>query len=398
MSRCRFSTILSIGFVSLLLFSCRTTQVVQSHRIETANTNDQIKLKSFLVSSTLAQSKLGYPNTAFRKINRFSPAMYEGQIIAANGYDGLVSYNKSTMAVNWRFYINQGVESAGLVAGGQLFIGGLDGFFYSIDLDTGKLTWKFDTKSEIVAEPILNKGAIYFLNGANALFSLDAGTGKQLWVYNRQETSTKMTVRGGSRPVIEGDMIYVGFSDGSLAALNSLTGTPQWEVLLNKNNRFKDIDSSPVIDGDRIYMNSYDDKLYCLSKSNGSILWKSESGGASAPLISGDFIVYSTSKNQILSVSKNDGKAVWSYNHILGVATEPILHKGMIIVGESQGDILIFDLLTGAIKAKFEPGRGVMSKPSIVENNQILFMSNEGNLYGLRIQKKRKSEIPYLIQ
>ena len=370
-----------------MLFGCATTNRVQSIK------QTELKLKSFWVTDTLAKS-----NPAFRKINRFTPIIYNNHVIAANGYDGLISYNKSTLQVDWRFNIKQGIEAAGLMAGDSLFVGGLDGIFYSIDLDDGKLNWKFDTKTEIVSEPLIYKGIIYFLNGANALFSLDASTGKQFWVYNRQETSTQMTIRGGSRPIIDNNLIYVGFSDGSLAALNLATGTPQWDVLLNKNNRFKDIDASPVIDDDKIYINSYDDKLYCLSKNNGSILWKSEYGGSTAPIISGDRLIYSTSKSHILSVSKNDGKLFWSVKSILGIATEPILFKGFVVVGESQGSLKFFDLLTGDLRTSFEPGRGVMSKPSIDEGKNIYFMSNEGNIYGVHSLELKNSQIPYLVQ
>ncbi len=387
--------ILICSLISVLLWSCSSVQFNETKPVgksTDAVTND-IRLKQFWVSDTLAKS-----NSAFRKINRFTPVFYNNQIITANGYDGLVSYNKSNMQINWRFKINQGIESSGLVAGGQLFVGGLDGLFYSIDLDHGKLNWKFDTKTEIVSEPLLHKGIIYFLNGANALFSLDASSGKQFWVYNRQETSTQMTIRGGSRPVIDNNLIYIGFSDGSLAAINISSGNPQWEVLLNKNNRFKDIDSSPVTDGDKTYINSYDDKLYCLSKANGTIIWKSDFGGASAPLVSGDRLVYSTSKSHIMSVSKSDGKLIWSDKNILGVATEPILHKGFVIVGESQGSLKLFDLLTGKLKASFEPGRGVFSKPVVDQEQNIYFISGEANIYGVKIQPVRKAEIPYLVQ
>ncbi len=376
---------------SFLILNCSSVQ-----RSQNQSASEQISLRPFWVSDTLVKT-----NQAFRKVNRFSPLIYNDQIIAANGYDGLVSYNKSNQQIKWRFAIKQGVESAGLIAGGLLFVGGLDGNFYSIDLDSGKLNWKFDTKTEIVSEPVLHKGIIYFLNGANALFSLDASTGKQFWVYNRQETSTQMTVRGGSRPVIENNLIYIGFSDGSLAALSLAAGTPQWEVLLNKNNRFKDIDASPVIDGDKIFINSYDDKLYCLSKNNGSILWKSDFGGATAPLVSGDRLIYSTSKSHLMSVAKADGKLLWTVRNISGISTEPLLFKGNVIVGESQGSLKFFDLISGQEKGSFEPGRGVMSKPTIdlqPDQQNIYFLSNEGNIYGLKIHNVNSKAIPYLVR
>lgn len=381
-----FLTALSLFFI---LLSCQSNPTVATSDTVT----NEVKLNPFWVSNDLIK-----PNKAFRKQNRFTPVLYNDSIITANSFEGIVSYNKTTKSINWRFPVPHGVESSGLAAGDTLFFGGLSGEFYSIDLDDGKLNWKFDTKSEVVSEPLLNKGVVYFLNGANALFSLDASTGKQQWVYNRQETSTQMTVRGGSRPVIDNGTMYVGFSDGTLVALNIATGTPQWEVLLNKNNRFKDIDANPVIDNDKIFINSYDDKLYCVSKSNGTIIWKSDFGGASAPLISGDRLVYSTSKSHIMSVSKNDGKMLWIEKNISGVATEPILYKGFVIVGESQGSLKLLDLLTGKQKAHFEPGRGVFSKPVVDKDQNIYFISGESNIYGVKIQPIGKAEIPYLVQ
>jgi outer membrane protein assembly factor BamB len=371
--------VVALGFV----FSCQSVNVKSS----------EIKLKPFLVSDSLLTS-----NKIFRKQNRFTPVIYGDNLIVANSFDGLVSYNKKTQSINWRFQISKGIESAGLAVSDNLFVGGLDGVFYSIDLDDGKLIWKFDTKSEIVSEPVLNKGFVYFLNGANALFALDASSGKQQWVYNRQETSTQMTVRGGGRPVIDNNIIYLGFSDGALVAVNIQTGTPQWDVLLNKNSRFKDIDANPVIDGDKIFINSYDDKLYCLSKSNGSLIWKSDFGGATAPVIAGDSLIYSTSKGHLVSVSKNEGKIFWTIKNISGIATEPVLNKNHVIVGESQGSLKLFNVLTGELLTSFDPGRGIASKPVVDRQQDIYFISGEANVYGLKIQSVRDSEIPYLVQ
>lgn len=378
----------SVLALSIFILGCATS----NHSAAVVKKND-IKLDVFLVAETLKKT-----NSAFRKVNRFTPIVYNDHLITANSIDGLVSYNLKTKSIDWRFYIKHGVEAAGFSAGGTLFVGGLDGNFYSIELDDGKLNWKFDTKTEIVSEPTLQKGIIYFLNGANALFSLDAASGKQLWVYNRQETSTQMTVRGGSRPLIDNGVLYIGFSDGALVAINAATGTPQWEVLLNKNSRFKDIDASPVIENDRIYINSYDDKLYCLSKNNGSVLWKSDFGGATAPMISGDKIIYSTAKNHIQSVSKKDGSVLWTVKNIAGIATEPSLFKGYVVIGESQGSIKFFDLLDGSLKTSFEPGRGVMSKPAFDKDENFYFISGEANVYGIKIKSLNKSAIPYLVQ
>lgn len=343
------------------------------------------------VSAEFVKDTLMKPNSGFRKVNRFTPILYKDLIIVGNGLEGLVAYDIFDRTQKWTIEIPKGVEAAGAVINSRLFVGGLNGIFYSIDLDAAKIIWEFDTKSELVSEPLIHEGVVYFISGSNILYSLDATNGRQVWVYNRQDTGLQMTVRGGGKPTVSGDRIYEGFSDGSLVALNLKTGTPQWEVMLNRNTKFKDIDASPVIDGDIIYINSYDDKLYAVSKSSGTILWKSVYGGSSTPLISGDKLIYTSSKGHVIVVSKTNGSLVWQNDKILGVATDPILHKGLVVIGESQGSALFFDLLSGQQKASFDPGRGILGRMVSDKNKRIYFISGEANLYGLTVESVRNN-------
>lgn len=349
------------------------------------------------MSAVWVQDTLAKPNTGFRKVNRMSPLLYKDQIITGNALEGLVAYRVEDHSRIWSLPIPYGVEASGTMINDRLFIGSNNGRFYSINLSTGQIVWSFDTKSEIVAEPLLNEGVVYFLSGSQAVFALDAVSGKQLWTYNRQDTSSTMTIRGGSRPAFSNGFLYVGFSDGSVVSLNAKTGTPQWEITLNRNTRFKDIDSTPVIDGDSLYINSYDDQLYHISKNKGEILWKSPYGGASTPMIIGDRIITTSSKGEILSLSKKEGTLLWKKKTNQGIYIDPTSYKGLIVAAESQGPLSILDSLTGELKASFEPGRGVFSKPTVMASkNLVYFISNEGNIYGVKIKKKKNASLYYL--
>lgn len=353
--------------------------------------NPTYVLKPIWVTDTLIEK-----NAGFRKVNLFTPVLYKDSVIVANSLEGLVSYDRSSRAVNWRMKSEYGIEASGVTQGDTLFVGGLNGVMYAVNMTNGKMIWSYDSKAEIVAEPSLHNNSLYFLNGGNSLFSLNAANGKLNWVYSRQETTTKMTVRGGSRPSYAEGFLYAGFSDGALVSLNSATGTVQWEVQLNNNSRFKDIDASPVIDAGTIYINSYDDKLYAISKSNGSILWKSTLGGASAPLVVGDKIYYSSSSEQFVCLNKQTGELVWKKD-TKGLATEPFVLKNFVIFGESAGSLKAIDAATGSVVSSFDPGRGIMSKPSTDHSKSIYFISGEANFYQVDLVPQYKSQIPYLI-
>lgn len=347
--------------------------------------------------ATWVQNTLEKTNNGFRKINRMAPLIYKNQLITGNALEGLACYDLTTKNILWRTAIPQGVEAGAALIKDRLFVGSNNGKMYSVDLTNGQIVWTFDTKSEVVAEPLLNEGVLYFLSGSQAVFALDASNGKQLWTYNRQDTSNLMTIRGGSKPAFANGFLYFGFSDGSLVSLNAKTGTPQWEITLNRNARFKDIDASPVISGETLFINSYDDHLYAVSKDKGEILWKSRVGGSSTPAIFGDRVVTSSSKGELVSLSKKDGTVFWKNKTTNGVFIDPVLLKGSIVTAESQGSLIIYDGLTGERRASFEPGRGVFSRPTIsAEQNMIYFISNEGLIYGVKISLKDKNSPYYL--
>lgn len=351
----------------------------------------------FDVSVDWVRDSLAAGNSGFRKINRMAPILYKNLVVFGNALDGLVAYHQDTGREVWRIRIPQGVEAGGVVIRDRLFVGSNNGRVYGIDLASAQILWSFDTRAEVVAEPLLADGVLYFLSGGGSVFALDAATGKQLWTYNRQDTAAMMTIRGGSKPAFSGNTLYVGFSDGSLVSFNAKTGTQQWEIILNKNTRFKDIDSSPLIDGDTIFINSYDDKLYAVSKSKGEILWNTKSGGSSTPILAGERLIYTSAKGELISVSKKDGKEFWRYKTSEGVVSDPILYNGMIVAGESQGSLIFLDLLTGEKKESFEPGRGVFSRPTVdLEDKRIYFISGEGNAYALHARMMSKSSIYYL--
>lgn len=361
--------------------------------------HNQTPASHLIVSPNWVKTSLLQRNDGFRKVNRMAPVLYKNLIIVGNALDGIVAFSQENGQEVWRLAIPQGVEASAAIVKDLLFVGSNNGRMYSIDLSKAQIVWMFDTKSEVVSEPLLNDGVLYFISGSQSMFALDAVTGKQLWTYNRQDTANLMTVRGGSKPALSNGVLYAGFSDGSLVSLNAKTGTQQSEISLNKNTRFKDIDSSPVIDGDNIYINSYDDKMYCVSKARGEIIWSVKTGGVSTPLIYGDKIIYTSTRGDLQAVSKTDGHEIWKYSTSNGILTDPILYDGFVVTGESGGSLLLLDSLTGLIKGSFEPGRGIFSRPTAnTDTKSIYFISGEGNAYSVRAELSRKATISFLRQ
>ena len=379
------------GFLSLLaLCACSTIDNLETRQ----------KKKNFQSSVEWVVSTPNNLGLGLRKINRMSPLIYKDKkeelIIQGNSIDGIAAYRKSNSNEVWRLNITNGVEGSGALINERLFFGGLDGQFYSVNALTGKVIWTFPTRIENLAEPLLDDGIVYFLTGNGSLYALEADSGKQVWLYTRQDPNS-LNVRGGSKPAIHNGVLFVGFSDGSLVALNAKTGTVKWERQLNFNKKFKDLDSNPLVDNEFVYALGFDDHLYCLRSSTGELVWKNESGGYGSMLITGDRLLYASTNLEFLAVDKSTGTRIWSYKLEDGIATSPSLYRGLVTFGESQGSLVFLDSGTGKFVGSFDPGRGIMSQPTVDEKaNRVYFISGESNLYSIDIGFKFPKAFSYL--
>ncbi len=328
-------------------------------------------------------------NMGVRKTVRFAPLISDNSLIVANGVDGVSSWNRETGNVQWRFPVQNGVEGGIGLVKDRLFFGGSDGQFYSINT-SGKLLWSFPTRAENLSEPLIAEGNVYFLAGNNMLFSLDAESGRQNWVYSRQET-VPFSVRGGAKPLLLGSTLYAGFSDGVLVGLEASKGTVKWEKILNRGKKFKDLDSSIVSDGLSLFVAGYDDAIYSVAPTTGEINWKLNKGAFGAVTWSADRLWASTSQGEVICLDRASGKEIWTQKLKYGIGNQPVLYKGLVIVGESSGSLRFFDSASGKPVGSFEPGKGLSAPVAIHEKTaQLYFVSNESNIYALKVSWEKK--------
>ncbi|WP_413561552.1 PQQ-binding-like beta-propeller repeat protein [Bdellovibrio sp. HCB209] len=381
---------LYLGALALLMAGCTTIDQSVDKTMDQWRALNNSK-RTFEVKTAWVRQTTHKDNLGFRKINRMTPLLAGELVIQGNGMDGISAYGREDGQLKWSLPIKNGVEPSATLIRDRLFVGASDGNFYSIEASTGRVQWTFPTKSENLSEPLLDEGIVYFLAGNNVLYALDAATGRQVWLYSRQDTSV-FSIRGGSKPAIRNGNLYIGFSDGSLVAFNAKSGAITWELQLNRNKRFRDIDASPILDGDQIYIAGYDDKLYAVSATKGEVMWRVDQGGYSSVLVGPDRIYYPTTGGEVLALNKANGQKVWSFKVQDGIATQVKLFKGILTFGESQGRLQFLDASTGQVLGNMEPGRGILSSPQVDEkSNRVYFISGEANLYAVDAQWVRSN-------
>lgn len=364
---------------SILLSGCFTFQYLGKN---------QFNIEKKWVRNTLNADYLGG-----KRQHRFSPIITETTIYVANAIDGIRAYDRSSAKVLWRKSIKDGVEGGAILHNNQLLFGASDGFFYSLNAHNGEIRWTYPIHSEGLSAPFAEGGVVYFISGNNVVHAVEIETGKLVWVYTRRDP-TNISIRGGSQPNVVGDLVYIGFSDGYLVALKKNTGSVFWEILLNKNKRFRDVDAHPVIDSDKIFISSYDGSLYCLRLDTGQVLWSLDEGGYAEVEIEGNTIFYPTTTGKMLSLDKNSGKVLWTYNTRGGMGTKPVVYNEILIFGEMHGALVFLNKNTGQFIKHFETGWGIASTPTLdLSKNELFLLSGGANLYTLGLSWRRLNQL-----
>ncbi|MCB0379295.1 MAG: PQQ-binding-like beta-propeller repeat protein [Bdellovibrionales bacterium] len=331
------------------------------------------------------------PHMRYRHPNRMTPVLTKNLVIQGNAIDGIKAFERKTGHERWHLQFKNGVEGGAALADGKLYFGANNGQFYCVQAETGKILWSYPIHSESLARPAVVGGKVYHVAANNTLYAFDAQTGRSLWIQS-ESAKPSMTVRGQTAPVVDEGKLYLGFSDGNFSAFNAETGRTLWSKRIGDDKKFNDVDSTPVITANCILVSSYANALYCLNKASGSIQWRHDVGGFHPVTVENDKIYYPTVAGEIHILDASSGKLLKKIVNIDGLATAVAIDGDKIIYGESEGGLKVRDINNLNVLTSFAPGKGLQATPTIDKSSgEIYFISNDANLFKLKLQEKDRS-------
>lgn len=345
------------------------------------------KIEKQWARSTLLKEDAGYRHT-----HRMSPLLAGSLVIQGNAQDGITAFDKKSGHRKWSFPVAAGVESGAEFFDDNVYFGANDGKVYALRANDGKLLWSSAMRFEGLGAPHLQGDSLYILSGNGVLYSLNLQTGEKQWTYSRKDTSN-LSIRAASQPQSDGNRLYVGFSDGYLVAIDLQKGTLIWETQINENKKFKDVDAQPVVDGQKVYVPSYEGAFYALNATDGRVEWMTPGGGYQRATVLKDQIFVSSTLGEIQAIDKKSGKIEWTKPVTHGIPTGLVNYRGYLIYGESEGDLVVIDSSGTEELGRFSPGRGLLATPTLdPESGDLYFISNNANLFAVRISRKSESE------
>lgn len=155
-----------------------------------------------------------------------------------------------------------------------------------------------------------------------------------------------------SSPVVNNGVVYIGSTNGTLAALDGRSGRLLWRFQAGDS-----IYSTPDVQNGTVYFGNDDGFVYAVNATSGQLVWKSPVDSANG-----------------------GGAKVWS---------SPAVVNGLVIVGVASalnerpkvaGEVLAFDAATGTrrwrtwIMPNGAPGGGVWSSPAVNAAHNVVYI------------------------
>lgn len=290
-----------------------------------------------------------------------APVLAGEKLVFGSERFGVVALNKANGKQLWRKKLDGSLLAAPLVTENGVFAGSETGSLFSLDLAGGRERWRVTLSAPVHGSFLLAFQRLYVGTIDEALHCLDPSTGKVIWTYRRPGFGGT-SVRGGGNAAAVNGKVWVGFSDGTLVALNPDTGSVEVEKSFRDNLKFSDIDARVVGWRDGMLVATYDGRLRYLRK-DGSLIWEFGAGGGRAPVVGDGHVLYFPSSDGALyALSGNSGKEIWSFPLRRGIPTgvAVVTRNGrkVLVVGASDEKVFVLDAASGKQLGQVSLGKG----------------------------------------
>jgi outer membrane protein assembly factor BamB len=233
----------------------------------------------------------------------------------------------SSRSVAFAIHLLPGLAS---IAGAQsMFRGGPDhlGVYESAAPSLATVAWKFKTNGRVISSPVVVGDAVYVGSTDGNLYAINRADGALRW---------KFTTRGAvnSSPAFANGVVYVNSVDGKFYAVDAATGTEKWSFKTGGERRFTapgihgrtpstemmpdvfDVFlSSPVIANGSVYFGSGDGNVYALDAAGGALEWKFKTGDVvhASPAVSNGVVFVGSWDRNMYALNAATGKEVWRF-------------------------------------------------------------------------------------
>ena len=189
------------------------------------------------------------------------------------------------------------------------------------------LAWKFKTSGRVISSPIVVGDVVYVGSTDGSLYAVNRADGTQRWKFDSKGPIS-------SSPAFHNGLVYVLSSDGLVYAVDAATGQSKWTFATKGERRFTapgihgaqprtermpdpfDVfTSSPTVANGVVYIGSGDQNVYALDANTGALRWSFATGDVvhASPAVASGVVVIGSWDRNVYALDAQSGREKWRY-------------------------------------------------------------------------------------
>jgi outer membrane protein assembly factor BamB len=256
-----------------------------------------------------------------------------------------------------------------------------------------RIGWHFQDFADLEFPPVMSGNRLYDLDDDGSVKAIDKLTGHKLWetkVGRLAAASPALDVKQGLLfvPVLSNHGSKPGA--GSFVALRMKTGKIVWRHELAAGS-----ESSPIAWGHSVYFGDQAGHVYDLGARDGHVNWEFSASGAvkGGPALAGNRLYFGDYDGRAYALNATTGQRIWAVNTSganfgFGSGTfyaSPALAYGRVYLGNTDGRVYSFAQKTGQLAWATTTGAYVYASAAVADvpglGPTVYVGSYDGNLY-----------------
>ncbi len=312
------------------------------------------------------------------------PLIYKKNIFFSDLSGNIYKYSLDTRSLEWRFnfykkkYKNLPKKINLKIISNSLIVSDNLGFFYKLNLDSGKIIWAKSQGVPLTSEIKSLNQKIFLLNQDNKFYIFEESTGKKILDFetfpvilkqNNKQTLALDTKTNLYFITSAGQLFSLNHRDYKINWLKNIKGT-------DTSNEFGLFYSSPiVVKNEAIYISSSSSTI-SVDPLNGKTNWEIQFGTRIRPVVLGDYIFLISKDGFILNIDRKSGKIIWSKKLFkseninikkMGEVTSLLLISDQLFITTANGFFIFANYKDGSIINYAKVSKGFYSRPIVAE-------------------------------
>lgn len=306
-------------------------------------------------------------------------------LIGAIDPSWVVGYDLGKKKVSWWLKTETDLTAPIEVFGSWAILALRDGRILKVDTKTGKTAWEARLNRFVSTRMALSGTTLIAYSVDQKLFGLDFQSGQSIWVYDAGLPSN-LLLRSAAAPVVAGNEVYIGTSEGEVHAVALGTGKEIWKMDPGgEDTRFRDVVGEIGLGQHQVYVTRYDGTVFAIDTLQRPTdpLWKEKFPSITTSAYRDGTLYLGGLNGDLIALQASSGRQLWKTK--LGQSVKSLtIGENAIFVGGSQGRVTALSNAKGEI-LWYDDLHAILSRQPVVVDEQIYFATGLKVLYGYKI-------------